>query len=99
MSEPAALAPPAETATPRLAPHYRLRFDAARDHWVVLGPERMFVPDDIAAEILQRCDGATSIAAMVDGFAAQYEAPRSDIANDVTALIVDLAEKGVLVLT
>ena len=98
MSDPAATLPPAETATPRLAPHYRLRFDAARDHWVVLGPERMFVPDEIAAEILQRCDGATSVAAMIDGFAAQYDAPRTEIADDVTALVADLAEKGVVVL-
>lgn len=89
---------PAETATPRLAPHFRMRFDAARDHWVVLGPERMFVPDVIAAEILTRCDGATSIRTIVDDFAETYDAPRAAIADDVAALIGELAEKGVLVL-
>ncbi len=89
---------PAETATPRLAPHVRMRFDAARDHWVVLGPERMFVPDVIAAEILTRCDGVTSIRSIIDDFAQTYDAPRATIADDVATLIGELAEKGVLVL-
>lgn len=87
---------PDESATPRLAPHYRLRLDAARDRWVVLGPERMFVPDPIAAEILQRCDGVTSLRSMIDGFAEAYDAPRDAIAGDVRALVGELVEKGVL---
>ena len=47
--------------TPRLARGMKLREDKARGQWVVLGPERMFVPDPIALEILRLVDGARSI--------------------------------------
>ncbi len=85
------------TDVPRFAPHMRLSFDKARSRWVVLGPERLFVPDEIAAEILRRCDGATSVAVIIDGLAAEYDAPRVEIADDVLALIRELRERGVLV--
>ncbi|MBL8659206.1 MAG: pyrroloquinoline quinone biosynthesis peptide chaperone PqqD [Rhodospirillales bacterium] len=75
----------------------RLSFDKARSRWVVLGPERLFVPDEIAAEILRRCDGTTSVAAIVDALAADYDAAHGEIAGDVVALIGELRERGVLV--
>lgn len=86
-----------EQAQPRLAPHVRLKFDERRSQWVVLAPERLLMPDDIALDILQRCDGRTSIAAMVDGYAATFDAGRDEIAADVLALVRDLIAKGVLV--
>jgi pyrroloquinoline quinone biosynthesis protein D len=52
---------PNEAAAPAFARGVRLRFDAARDVWIVLAPERMFVPDEIALEVLKLVDGkATS---------------------------------------
>lgn len=86
-----------EQAQPRLAPHVRLTFDERRSQWVVLAPERLLMPDEIALDILQRCDGRTSIAAMVDGYAATFDAGRDEIAADVLALVRDLITKGVLV--
>ena len=86
----------AEPSVPRLAPHIRLSFDRRRDRWVVLGPERMLLPDAIAVEILRRCDGAATIAAIVDVFAAEFDAPRAEIAGDVVALVQALADQGVL---
>jgi pyrroloquinoline quinone biosynthesis protein D len=87
---------PAESAIPRFARGFRMRRDAVRDTWVVLGPERAFVPDAIAAEVLQHVDGSMTFAAIIDTLAARYAAPRAQIAADVLTLAGDLAEKGLL---
>ena len=50
---------------PRLPRHVKMRFDKARDRWVVLAPERVLMPDETALEVLQRCDGETSVNAIV----------------------------------
>ncbi|HEY8611428.1 MAG TPA: pyrroloquinoline quinone biosynthesis peptide chaperone PqqD [Roseomonas sp.] len=77
----------------------RLREDPARARWVVVGPERLFVPDGTALEILRLLDGARSVDAMVDDLTARYDAPREAIAADVLALLQDLAGKGVVTAT
>lgn len=87
-----------EAAVPRLARGMRLRQDAAREgRWVILGPERMFVPDDIALEVLRLVDGRRSLGAIVDDLAARYDAPRAEILADVRTMLEDLAAKGVVV--
>ena len=85
-----------DATVPRFAPHVRLSFDKRRDRWVVMAPERLFVPDEIAAEILKRCDGKASVAAIVDALAQEFDAPREEIAADVIALVGGLCEQGVL---
>jgi pyrroloquinoline quinone biosynthesis protein D len=87
----------AEATVPRFAPHVRLSFDQRRGRWIVMAPERLFVPDEIAAEILKRCDGNASVAAIVDALAREFDAPREEIAADVIALVAGLCEQGVLV--
>ena len=79
---------------PRLPRHVKLRFDKARERWVVLAPERVLMPDETALEILQRCDGETSVNAIVADLAEAYEAPPEEIREDVSALLQDLADKG-----
>lgn len=87
----------AEGAVPRLARGMRLRQDQARGgQWVVLGPERMFVPDEIALEVLRLIDGARTVGGIVDDLAARFDAPRGEILADVTALLEDLAARGVV---
>ena len=86
------------TAIPRLARGVRLRDDTARGRWVVLAPERLFVPDEIALEVLRLVDGARSVDAIVDDLAARFAAPRADIFGDVTEMLRDLAERGVVAL-
>ena len=83
-------------SVPRLPRGVKLRFDKQRDQWVVLAPERVFVPDPIALEIIKRCDGEATVAAIVDDLAKTYEAPRAVIAKDVNAMLQDLADKGVM---
>jgi pyrroloquinoline quinone biosynthesis protein D len=82
--------------TPRLAPGVRLKFDTARDCWVVLAPERVLMPDETALEILRRCDGQARVSAIIDDLAKIYDADRQLIAGDVAALIDELTEKGII---
>ncbi|MDH3473581.1 MAG: pyrroloquinoline quinone biosynthesis peptide chaperone PqqD [Rhodospirillales bacterium] len=83
-------------SVPRLPRGVKLRFDQQRDNWVVLAPERLFVPDPIALEIIKRCDGEANVAAIVDDLAAAFQADRAVIERDVNALLQDLADKGVM---
>ena len=61
--------------------HARLKFDETRQVWVILAPERVLAPDEIAVEVLKLCDGVRSVADMVDQLAAKYAAPRDAIAH------------------
>jgi pyrroloquinoline quinone biosynthesis protein D len=76
--------------------HVRLKFDETRQVWVILAPERVLAPDEIAVEVLQLCDGMRSVATMVDQLAVKYAAPRDAIAADVIVMLQDLADKGFL---
>ena len=87
-----------EESVPRLAAHTRLRFDQQRDQWVLLAPERLFVLDPIALAIVERCKGEQSVTAVVDDLVATYNAPRDRILTDVTALLQDLVDKGIMTL-
>ena len=85
-----------ETSRPVLPRHARLKFDDTRQRWVILAPERVLAPDEIAVEILQLCDGARDVAAIIDALAAKYAADRGEIGRDVVAMLQDLADKGFL---
>jgi len=74
-----------EASRPLLPRHARLKFDETRQRWVILAPERVLAPDEIAVEVLQLCDGARSVGAMID-----------QLATDVIAMLQDLADKGFL---
>jgi pyrroloquinoline quinone biosynthesis protein D len=83
-------------SVPALPRGVRLRFDKVRNVWTLLAPERVLMPDEIAVEILRRCDGKASLAAIVDDLARTFAAPREEIAADVEELLQDLADKGLV---
>lgn len=85
-----------EASRPILPRHTKLKFDETRQVWVILAPERVLVPDEIAVEVLQLCDGVRSVGQFVDQLAAKYAAPREAILTDVIAMLQDLADKGFL---
>jgi pyrroloquinoline quinone biosynthesis protein D len=85
-----------ETSRPVLPRHAKLKFDQTRQVWVILAPERVLSPDEVAVEVLQLCDGVRDVAAMIDQLAAKYAAPRETISTDVIAMLQDLADKGFL---
>jgi pyrroloquinoline quinone biosynthesis protein D len=81
---------------PRLAPGVRLHFDATRDAWVLLGPERVIATEGPASEILRRCDGSRTVAQIVDELAVLYTADRAEIATDVADMLAELVTKRML---
>jgi pyrroloquinoline quinone biosynthesis protein D len=76
-----------------------LRHDKVRGRWVLLAPERVLVPDDIAVAVLQRLDGVRTLREVADALAADYAAPPELILNDVIALLQGLADKNFLTAT
>ena len=85
-----------DRSVPRLPRGVRLRYDERRERWVILAPERLFLPDPVALEVLKRCDGRAELRAIVDDLAKTFEAERAVIDRDVKALLQDLADKGVI---
>ena len=85
-----------EASRPVLPRHAKLKFDETRQVWVILAPERVLAPDEIAVEVLKLCDGIVSVGQIVDQLAVKYAAPREAISTDVVAMLQDLADKGFL---
>lgn len=83
---------------PRFRPGVKFRFDAVRQAWIVLAPEKLFLPDEIAVEVLKRIDGERSTAAIVDSLAEAFQAPREVIEGDVRGLLADLVARGAIAL-
>ena len=46
---------------PVMPPHIKMRHDAGRGRWLILAPERVFDPDEIAVAILKLCDGERTV--------------------------------------
>jgi pyrroloquinoline quinone biosynthesis protein D len=85
-----------EMSRPVLPRHAKLKFDETRQVWVILAPERVLAPDEIAVEVLKLCDGIKSVGQIADLLAEKYAAPREAILTDVIAMLQDLADKGFL---
>jgi pyrroloquinoline quinone biosynthesis protein D len=85
-----------EASRPVLPRHAKLKFDQTRQVWVILAPERVLAPDEIAVEVLQLCDGVRSVGELADLLAQKYAAEREAILTDVIAMLQDLADKGFL---
>jgi len=80
-------------ACPRLPRGVRLVHNEAQGGWVLLAPERVFKADPIAAEVVKRCTGERTLAAIVDDLANTFGAPRERVLADVTALLQGLVDK------
>jgi len=96
MSEAEKINAVSEDARPRLPRGVRLVHNEAQGGFVLLAPERVFKADAIAAEILKRCTGDATVAAIVDNLAKTFTAPRERILADVTKLLGSLADKRLL---
>ena len=96
MDHLAADAPIPNDVRPRLPRGVRLTHSEAQGGCVLLAPERIFKADAVAAEILKRCTGEATLAAIVDDLAKTFNAPRERIDADVTTLLRGLADKKLL---
>lgn len=80
---------------PRLAARARLR--RGRGETLLIVPERAFVLGGAAGEILGRCDGKTSVAAMVAALAEAHDVPAERVRREVEALLDRLVARGAVV--
>jgi pyrroloquinoline quinone biosynthesis protein D len=89
-----------EELSPESRPHLlrgvKLKNDQVRKTWVLLAPERYLRLNAISVDILQRCDGAAALSAIVDDLAQKYSADRTLIERDVRSLLNSLLEKRML---
>lgn len=74
----------------------RLRFDDARDRWVIVSPERVSVPNETAVEILRLIDGGRSVEEIVAALAAKFDADEQVILDDAVAVLQDMSDKGMI---
>ena len=83
---------------PRLAPKARLREDRQSGKTLLVYPEAGLALNATGAAVLQRCDGAHTVEAIVDELCAAYaDADRARVQREVEALVQKLREKGLLV--
>jgi len=83
-----------KTDAPKLARHAKLRFDEARQAWLLLAPEKILTPSETAVEVLKLCDGVRSVEGIAADLAREYEAPVAAILADVLPMLQDLMDKG-----
>ena len=86
----------ADTDRVALPPWVRLHFDRVRDRWVLLAPERVLFPCATSVTIIERLGATPALGEVVDGLAAEFEAPRDTISADVRRMLQDLADQGFL---
>ena len=72
---------------PHFAKYVRMQFDPVRKRFAVLGPERVFWPEDVTVDILNLCDGKRSVSGIADELAQSYAAPVETIRADVLEFI------------
>lgn len=85
-----------ETQKPQLPIGVRLGYDDVRQQWTLFAPERVFVLDDIAAEVLKHCDGQKTLGDIARLLSEQFKAPEADILPDIVEMLKDLEQKRVL---
>jgi len=83
-------------SVPRFPRGTRFRYDATRSAWVILAPERLMMPDEIASEVLKLVDGARTITVISEQLATQFNAPHEEILADVLTMLQELADDTVL---
>ena len=79
----------APASIPSINPLFRLQFEQAQDAWVLLYPEGMVKLNLSAAEIMQRCDGDTSISGIAESLSKAFDTdvPISDVTGFVDVAI------------
>lgn len=86
-----------ENGCPRLAAHARLRDDPLTGAVVLLYPEGALELDEVAAEIVRRCDGLRTVDAIVGELARAFDGDRDEIARDVAGCLHDLRQRGLII--
>ncbi len=77
-------------ARPRLAPHVRMVFDAAREQYTLLSPESILIINATGAAIVKLCDAQRTVADIQSELSSQYDQVAD---GEVQLFIADLVTK------
>ena len=83
-----------EAAIPRFGVGMKFRYDETRGAWIILGPERLFLPDEHAVEVLKLINGERSVADIATDLATRFDAPLDIITADIWPMLQTLAASG-----
>lgn len=79
-----------ESARPRLAPHVRMVFNAARGEHALLSPETVWVINATGAAIVELCDAQRTVAEISDELRSKYDQVAD---GDVQRFVADLVTR------
>jgi pyrroloquinoline quinone biosynthesis protein D len=80
-------------SVPRLPGHVRIQFDPVRQAHAVLSPEKVFWPNEVSLDILNRCDGIMTVGEIITDLARIYDAPQEELAGDVMLFLQEWSDK------
>ncbi len=83
-------------SVPRLPRGVRLSYDQARERWLMLAPERIFEPNEVALAVLRLCDGQRTVQAICEELGKSYNADPAVIMTDVVELLGGLVQKRLI---
>ena len=79
---------------PRLAPHYVFRWEVSQNAFIMLYPEGLIKLNASASEILKRCDGQSSVSAIIADLQTAFPGTDAEIADNARAFIGIAHAKG-----
>jgi pyrroloquinoline quinone biosynthesis protein D len=82
-----------EQSRPALARGVRLRNDPLTDEPLLLFPEGVLPLDEITHDILLRCSGEVTLAAIIQSLADEYETDQDTVRSDVCECLVQLRQR------
>jgi pyrroloquinoline quinone biosynthesis protein D len=78
---------------PALAPGVRLQADRATGEPILLYPEGVMFLNETALEVVTRCNGLTTVDAVIAALAAEYEVGEDAIRQDVSECLTELQKQ------
>lgn len=81
-------------ACPQLGPHFVFRWEASQNAYILLYPEGLIKLNPSAGEILKRCDGRTSVTAIIAALQSAFPGDATNIATEVEAFVRTACAKG-----
>lgn len=80
-------------ARPRVRRGVLLRYDRVRERHVLMYPEGVLVLNGTAADVVQHCDGGTTVAEITATLRQRYQGVRD---TDVADVLARLVERGMI---
>jgi pyrroloquinoline quinone biosynthesis protein D len=81
---------------PSLAPHARIKIDAASGDPVLLFPEGLLILNSTAYEIVRRCTGEVTVGELLRALGEEFDVEESVLRDDVFENLEQLREKNLI---